>query len=249
MSGRLVILFSVSLLLISTPGMVTSAADDHIPKKYLPIYRELENQLTLTENTLNGKQTQSSKTTFAIELLVADGQRGEILLSERARVGTILTLDGVKVLGITGVSFSIPYPLLSAKSSRYQEYQRFYKEMITEAKKRGFKVMVELGSFFPEPEFSPIRHDYSKETLQTIETGLINMGKVITDYGPDYLSLPAEPDTFERNVGIKMSDGDWGTMIEKIAGELNGKHTKIGAGAGTWSPKMGFLENIEKSKV
>jgi hypothetical protein len=230
------------MTVMSCQWMVTYATANDIPSLYHALYLELDSHLTRTENTTKSRKETFGQTTYAIELLVADGQRGEILLSNRVRAATILTLDRIKVLGVTGVSFSIPYPLLSARFNRYEEYRIFYRDMITEAKKRGFKVMVEFGAVFPEPEFSLIRYDYSKETPQTIEEGLTEMARVILSYAPDYLSLPSEPDTFTRNVGIAMDDKKWTSMIQRISDALTRSQTKIGAGAGTWSPLSVFQQ-------
>ena len=231
MIGKVAISTLVMLALCQPIAM--HAAEKDIPVAYQALYREVENHLTLAENALKSTAHAPAATTFAVELLVVNGQRGPVLLSDRVRIGTMITLDRVKDLGVTGVTISIPYPLLSAKFDRYQEYRAFYRDVITMAKKRGFKVLVEIDSVFPQPEFSPLGYNYAKENLQTIEAGLLEMGKVIIGFAPDYVSLPSEPDTFCRNVGISMSDRQWAAMIERIAGVLANYGTKIGAGGGT----------------
>ena len=84
MIGRVAISTLVILALCQPIAM--HAAEQDIPVAYRALYREVENQLTLAEDALKSAAHAPAATTFAVELLVANGQRGPVLLSGGAPV-------------------------------------------------------------------------------------------------------------------------------------------------------------------
>jgi len=220
-----------------------------VPGPFRPLHHELEKHLSRLESQTQKPPGKPASTVFAVELSMASGHRGEALLSEKSRSNAVTALDRVKELGVTGVSISIPYPLLASKYDRCNEYRGFYETLIGEARKKGLKTRVELTSFPIDPELGGIPHDYSGETLQTVEGGLGEMTRFLLRCSPDFLSLPSEPDTFGRNTGLRVQDESWARMIRSILAQLPRTQTRVGAGAGTWAPIPYFEQLVRIPEV
>jgi hypothetical protein len=216
-----------------TPWVVPA----EVPEGYQALYHELDVQLhrqlpLLPAVDLGGKP---GGTAFGVELLTANGNRGEALLGETALPATILTLDRLKALGARCVSLSIPYPVLTSGYPKPAELRGFYRQVAVEARKRGFGLVAEMGTAFREPEFSPIAADYRGLTRKQLAAGLREMAEaVIADIRPDYLTVLSEPETQARNTGLAFSVRDFSDFVRQVVKDLAHAGVKLGAGAGTW---------------
>jgi hypothetical protein len=208
-----------------------------VPEPYRAIYGELDAELHRQIPLIPSPWgTKTSETAFGVELLAANSHRGEALLEPSARRAAAVTLDRLKTLGVQSVSLSIHYPLLTRNQPRAPEYREFYRELGAEIRKRGLKIVVELGSAFREPEFSRLKVDYSGLTRARFSAGLRETAEaVIADIGPDWLTVLSEPDTQSRNTDLPFSPEAFAATVQEVVQGLKRGGVSLGAGAGTWT--------------
>ena len=153
-----------------------------VPSAVRLIYEELGNQLREIELYIASDWSgQRYQTAFGTELLVANSNRGEILLTERAFSATVLTLDRLKGLGVKAVALSIQYPILLPSFPRSSEYLAFYKRVVSEIKKRNFISVIEIGTTFKDPLFSQLNVDTRGLTLERFKKELLEVARVICE--------------------------------------------------------------------
>lgn len=213
-----------------------SVANTMVPSAYRALYNELYTKLeslqTAVDSRRNGKK---SAVSFGVELLVANSNRGDILLTDRVFEATRLTLERLKDLGVQSIAVSIQYPILTSSFPRVAEYRKFYKQVAEEIRRRGFVLIVEMGTLFREPEFSKLKINYRGLTLARFRDELQEMAEaVISDMRPDYLTLLTEPDTQSQNTGLDFSVSNFSATIQHVASGLKRSGMRLGAGAGTW---------------
>ena len=219
-----------------------TAGNAMVPYPYRTLYNELYNKLdrlrTAVNSQWNGKK---SAVSFGVELLVANSNRGEILLTDRVFEATRLTLERLKDLGVHSIAISIQYPILTSSFPRVAEYRKFYKQVAEEIRRRGFVLIVEMGTMFREPEFSKLKINYHGLTLRQFGDELRAMAEaIITHMRPDYLTLLTEPGTQTQNTGLDFSVSNFTAIIQHVASGLNRSGVRIGAGAGTWDDMAYF---------
>lgn len=207
-----------------------------VPENYRAIYREIDaeidRQLPLIPLPWGQKKTD---TAFGVELLAANSNRGETLLSEQVVHATALTLDHLKALGVQSVSLSLQVPVLTRSHPRAGEYREFYRKVAADIRRRGLMIIVELGSAFREPELSRIGADYRGLKRDKFGAALREMAEaVIADIRPDFLTILSEPDTQTRNTGLPFSPAEFAATIGQVVKELDHTGVKFGAGAGSW---------------
>ena len=246
---RFIMASMVLLALLSCDGrQITTkerTGNTSVPYRYRALYHELNSKLrrlhAATESIGKDKQ---SHTAFSVELLVANSNRGEILLKERVFQATVLTLERLKELGVQGVALSIQYPVLTQSFPRSIEYRDFYRRVAREIRRRNLTLIVEIGTMFREPEFSGIRVDYRGLTMARFNNRLREMAEtIIEDLRPDYLTLFTEPDTQAQNTGLEFSVSSYTATIRSMAQGLPNQGVRLGAGAGTWDD-IGYIKAL-----
>ncbi|MGB5746439.1 MAG: hypothetical protein WBM69_05625 [Desulfobacterales bacterium] len=248
---RILILITVLMVLFGCAGerKAATATPDGIviPAEYRALYEELSSKLGQLQERINSvENSQNPGTRFGVELLVANSNRGEILLTERVFKATVLTLDRLQSLGVQCVALSIQVPVLVRSQPRSGEYLSFYRRVVSEIRQHGLAVIIEMGTLFREPEFSKLRVDYSQLTLEKFKLQLREMAQIIvTDLKPDYLTILTEPDTQSQNTGLDFSVSNFASTIQYVVQGLHPSGVKLGAGAGTWSP-MGYFNALSK---
>ena len=156
--------------------------DTQIPDKYSDLYRKLEFTLDEQLKTENVKfaVNQTHKPLFmCTDLLVANSNRGEILLKPETLAGVKFSLNSFSKLGIGCVKFAVQYPLLTEDFPRNKEYLEFYKQVISEAHKLGIKVMPHVSVIFANTPFSPLKGIYKGLTLEKFKTDYRKMVMLI----------------------------------------------------------------------
>ncbi len=213
-----------------------------VPPEFRALYDELSSKLSSLRRRLTGMwDGEKGKTAFGVELLVANSNRGELLLGDRVSKATALTLGRLKELGVRAIALSIQYPMLVGDSPQSAEYMDFYRRVVQEAKAHGYVVIVEMGTFFPEPQFTRYRVNYKGLTLERFRTGLREMAeRIVEGLRPDYLTILSEPDTAARNTGVDLAVSSFAAVIRHVAAGLDHPGVRLGAGAGTWSAKGYF---------
>lgn len=215
---------------------------EHVPGEYRALYGELATNINRLDKTLNAQwDGKKADVKFGVELLVANANRGEVLLTDRVFKATILTLDRLQDLGVRSVAISIQFPMLTRSFPRFSEYKDFYRRVVREIRRRDFVLIVEIGTFFRETEFTKFKIDYDGLTLDVFSAQLREMADtIIKDLQPDYLTILTEPDTMQNNTGLKFTVKNFSKTIRHVAGGLDPRGVKLGAGAGTWSPMEYF---------
>ncbi|MEW6187250.1 MAG: hypothetical protein AB1585_16065 [Thermodesulfobacteriota bacterium] len=247
------IVFSPALYFFLLLGLIHSAAAQDlvsapVPEKFKALYQELDRELLKADHKISGLWNgQKGRTAFSVELLAANSHQGEILLRQDTFQGILLTLDRLKDLGVQGISLGIMYPVLKPTFPRAPEYLDFYKRLSAEIKKRGFRLIVETTTLFPEPEFGVLRVDYTGLTLDQYKQEKRLMAEtVLRELKPDFLSLDSEPLTQQRNTGVKLSVKNFTEVIQFVLKDLDRSGVKIGAGAGTWDD-LSYFESLIKN--
>jgi len=220
----------------SVPGVASDPVPGQVPEAYRVIYRELESELSQLNPILASPWSRKTgATTFGVELLVANRNRGADLLDAQVLQATALTLDRLKKIGVKSVSLSIPYPILTRSFPETPAYKEFYRKVATEVRQRGLLLVVEMGTMFRAPEVSQLPVDYSGLTREYFNAGLREMAEaVIADIHPDYLTVLSEPDTQARNTGLAFSASQFAATVKSTVRGLDPGSTWLGAGAGTW---------------
>jgi hypothetical protein len=142
------------------------------------------------------------------------------------------------------------YPVLKPSFPRSAEYLKFYKQTAMEIRKKGFRLIVEMTTIFPEPEFGTLKVDYSGLTFEQYKQEKRRMAEtVIRELKPDFLSIDTEPLTQQRNTGVKLSVKNFTEVIQFILKDLDRSDVKMGAGAGTWDDSAYFEDLIRNTSL
>ncbi|MGD2270773.1 MAG: hypothetical protein PVI06_10285 [Desulfobacterales bacterium] len=212
-----------------------SAPGGDVPLVYRGVYHELSTKLGDLKTAISIRPKAEGHCFFGVELLVANSNRGEILLTDRVLRATVLTLDRLQDLGVQSIAVSIQHPILVSTFPRSAEYRNFYRQVAAEIRKRKIAFIIEVGTTFREPEFSKLKVEYSELTMGQFKKELREMATfIIEDLKPDYLTLFTEPDTQSRNTGLDFSVSNFSAVVRHVAKGLNHKEVRLGAGAGTW---------------
>ena len=241
----------IVLLLLATR---VAAADQPaetapVPANYQKLYDELGAKLTLFEKQIPPTATKgAAATAFSIELTAANANRGEILLTPRARQGITVNLDAFQALGVTGITIATSFPVLAPEFPRAVEYLAFYKSVAAEVRRRGLKLHLKTGAAFVDPVFghSPAAAFFKKLTPETYLAAKRAMVEtILRELKPDYLTIDNEPDTTQKNTGLDYSPANYIRYVNAVTKGLDRGKTKIAAGAGTWSPLV-YFEHLAK---
>jgi hypothetical protein len=113
--------------------MDQTTGETRVPFRYRSLYNELYTKLDGLSSSVNaGWNGRKSDVNFGVELLVANSNRGDVLLTDRVFGAPRLTLGRLKDLGVQSVALSIQYPVLTSAFPRAAEYRRFYKGVARE---------------------------------------------------------------------------------------------------------------------
>ena len=216
--------------------MNQASGKTRVPYRYRSLYNELDSKLDSLRSNVNAQwDGRKSDVNFGVELLVTNSNRGEVLLTDRVFNATRLTLDRLKDLGVQSIALSIQYPILTSSFPRAAEYRIFYKRVAREIRRMGFKLIVEIGTTFREPEFSKLKVNYRGLTMKRFREELRQMATVIvSDLQPDYLTLFTEPVTQSQNTGLDFTVKAFSATVRHVAKNLKHNSVRLGAGAGTW---------------
>lgn len=234
--------WTIVLLLSVGSCHVAMAQDAAVPPIYRSLYAELDGYLRQAEEAVAEREHRSKQQpTFGVELLVANSNRGEELLTPRVTRGVSLTLDRLKQLGCGMVSVSIQFPVLTQRGGNVEKYRAFYRHVAREVRRRKMKLVVEIGTTFRQPEFSSLRVDYRGLTVEEFASGVVRMTKTIqADMKPDWLTILTEPKTCEDNTGLKLPARTFAAIVAKASAAVTDSAVAVGSGAGTWDDMAYF---------
>lgn len=226
------------LCLFMTPLMGQASELAPVPAAYASLYHGLDEALDAADSKVaspkDNWQPESS-----VDLLVANSNRGAVLLHPDTLGAVRLSLDRFKAMGVQNVKFALQYPLLRPDFPDAPGYLEFYKKVAEEAHNRGLKIMPHVTVLFADTPFSPYKGIYRGLTLDRFKQEYRDMVKlVVSELKPDYLGLITEPDTQARLTGLRELNQPQ-TVVDVIRFVLSGLErgkTLIGAGTGSWSP-------------
>jgi hypothetical protein len=243
-------LVSVLVLLVATgaPAATRRRAvlpPQGIPPMYAELYSMLAGQLDAADAKIAPLHSENgAPPIYAAELLPANGNRGPVLLQPAALDGVRAFLDRFQQMGIRGVVFPVPYPLLLDRFPSSAGYLQFFRQVVAESRSRGMTVEIESSVIFANSPFSPVSWDYASTPFSQFAQERHDMtAKIVAELAPDYLDLGAEPDTEAKLTGytILNSPTVWSQYIAAIIRGIDRKSTRLGAGLGTWN-SMAFVE-------
>lgn len=226
---------------LATSAVVDPSSAPPVPAKYQAIYKELEGYLQEWHRQLDsGSKGNLRATTFSAELLAANMNRGEDLLKPDAVAGALGYADALRSLGITGVTVSVGFPVLTPQYPKFAEYLRFYKALMKGLRERGMTVMVEDGFIMGNPAFTSMKVDYATMTIEEYTQLEIAVGKVVVEeLKPDYLQIANEPDVPGVVINPRLwalnSPKTFARVAREIAAPLLGHGVLIGGGQGDWN--------------
>ncbi|MBW2410738.1 MAG: hypothetical protein JRF72_13135, partial [Deltaproteobacteria bacterium] len=228
------------LTLLSYAVRSDSAETVHIPTTYAGLYnrldRILDEQLQI-EARVKTKPGQYSPM-LCTDLLVANSNRGEVLLNPQTMQAVTTCLDSFRELGVGCVKFAVQYPLLTPDFPRNEEYVAFYRQVVTEAHKRGIKLMPHVSVIFADTPFSQMKGIYRGLTLARFKSEYrLMVMRVANELKPDYLDLLTEPDTHAKLTGLRELNQP-AVIADVVQNALRGwdhKGILLGAGSGSWS--------------
>ena len=208
-----------------------------VPRRFRGLYHELSEVLDRFDSFLETRPARRrGGVVFGGEILPANAHRGEGLLDDRgAFPGSLIFIDHLKELGAGGVSLSMAYPILTDDYPRSAEYWAFYKRLAREIRSRGLKVHVKSGPLFTEKEFTSVRTDYSKVTVESYFRDRMRMDqRIAEEIRPDYLSIGNEPTSEMQILKIKITSDRYRQFIADTLRGMKRSGVLVGAGSGNW---------------
>jgi hypothetical protein len=229
--------------------------DEGIPPAYQPMYTTLSQTLDNFDQTMSeASHVANHEVIYATELLPADSNIGERLLSSQAMQGVINYLNAIQKLGINGVTIDVSYPILSPTFPNYGQYLNFYEKVVQEVRSRGMKIDIESETplLVGYPGLSLGSVSYANLTYSSfVSEDRAMIQTVISDLQPDYLNIGTETDTLQmllRYPEISTPQG-WGMYINSLLTGLNKGTTKINVGIGSWDPISYLYATLNDSAI
>ena len=241
--------FSFCLIFTGFCAGHAAAQCSSVPTTFAQECTEIQGYLTSFNATL-GSQWDGSRSpvSFNTNLLTADDNGGlQRLLNPNTLSGVERELDGLVRLGMQSVNISVGFPLLYEPFYQWnndpQDYQTvltFYQSVMSEARQRGLKVLIESSVVFPSTATDvPLSQYYATLSDANVTTGRAQVALTIAQQlQPDWLDLGSEPDTQSYLLGrpAEYTPTQYASLISSIVAELRNAGIKgtplIGAGCG-----------------
>jgi len=216
----------------------SQAQEGAVPRLYQDLYQSLDAKLTLAAKGFGQAET-AYQPTFGVELTAANGNRGPQLLEPGVRQGVGLNLDAFQSMGVSGVTVSACFPMFLKDFPNSVDYLAFYKFVMAEARRRHLKVLLKIGEAFHDPVHGHLSvgefyKNLTPERFMRQKREMIEIA--LRELQPDYLTVANEPDTSAMNTSLDFSPDPFIQYVQAFTKGLTRGKTKIGAGAGTWSP-------------
>jgi uncharacterized protein (TIGR03437 family) len=187
---------------------------------------------------------------FGTEVTTANCNRGPAtLLAPGAFAQVLIQLNALALVGVQSVTTCIGFPALYEPFYEYngdkQDYPKmvaFYQNFVSEAHKRGLKVVIEASVLFPSVDTDlPLAKYYATLSEADVTAGWgQNALTIAQQVQPDYLNLCSEPDTQAALLGLsaEYTPQEYASEIATIVSQLRAAGIKgkplIGAGIGNW---------------
>ena len=239
------------LALICLQAGAAAAQCSSAPASLGSLCSQLQGELDSFNTTLSaGWNGVKSPVAFGTEVTTADCNRGPAtLLAPGTFAQVLIQLNAFALVGVQSVTTCIGFPILYPPFYQYnndpQDYApmvAFYQNFVSEAHKRGLKVVIETSVMFPSIATDlPLTPYYATLSTAQVTAGRAqNALAIAQQVQPDFLNLGSEPDTQAALLGLsaEYTPQEYATEISTITSQLraagiNGKPL-IGAGIGNW---------------
>jgi hypothetical protein len=225
----------------ATGAPATAVVSEQVPAEFQSTYEELQTSLEAERDVYAGPQGPEGASSLALELLTANGNRGEDLLQPSTLEATRLFLDRFKELGATAVTLQIVYPLFDEGFPRHDEYVDFYRAVVREVRQRGLLLLIETSAPFVGTEYSSLHVDYGGKTPEVYLQERLEQARTIAhELLPDYLTLTEEQSTERMLTGLDLSTDVYLKFLRDAPAVIAPPPgVKLGAGSGSWeSPEL-----------
>ena len=223
---------------VTQPPVETSPEIGYsVPSEYQRLYQEISDKLDTFDTYLNSLSNGTeNQITFGAELLPANGNQGERLLTDENYRGTIFYMDALQSLGVQGVKIAISYPLLAPDFPNSDRYLEYYQKVAQELRKRNMKVLVAIGNLFIDSSFTDLQISFSNLTFAEYRLTKRRIAeRIIREIHPDYLTLANEPSTEAMTTGLKVTVPEFTETVRYVLNGLDRSGVLVGAGAGSWN--------------
>jgi len=157
------VMISAIIVFYSTIGF-----SQNVPENYQDLYDTLLTKLNVIDNTLSAKWNGGKFcTNYCTSLFNANSSRGEVLLEPQVIEGIKIYLDALDSLGVSAIDLAIQYPILVESFPKSGNYLNFYKQVVQEIRKRGFKLIIGCQSTFRDTVFGQLDVDAFYTDLTT----------------------------------------------------------------------------------
>ena len=215
----------------------TAAPPPPVPAQYQGLVTTLQGQLS-SFATQVGSPSSGAHTVMAANLIAADGNVGQGLLTPTLLTTASTMLHRLKQMGLRGIMLEVGFPLLLPSFPNSPGYTSFYQHVAQMIHSDGMTLSIEVNPVFTSPQISSLHPDYRGLTVDSYAAEQRQEAQAIIDtMHPDYLTILDEPDTFGSNLSLPLNNP--GTVVHLVTLELTGLtrgSTRVGAGTGTWSP-------------
>lgn len=242
--------FILALFVLGAASFL-GAADAPVPPKYAELYHGLARILD-AELTKPAPAEPAAMPLVSADLLMANSNRGLVLLHPATLEAIGPCLDGFRALGLGAVRIELQYPMLRPDFPRHGEYLDFYRQVVKLARNRGLKVMLHVTVLFSDTPFSPFKGLYRDLDLERFKREYRRMVRIVLrQLQPDWLALLTEPDTQARLTGLReLADPRVAAeVVNFVLKDTDRGRTLVGAGSGSWSGPVYAREFAERTSV
>ena len=244
------------------PSPAQPAPCSTAPSAFAVMCSELEGDVSSFDTTVSSQWNGTpSPVAFGAELVTADCNRGlATLLAPATLAGVKSQLDALALVGVQSVTFAVSFPILYQPFYQYnhdpQDYAGvigFYQSVMSEARSRGMKVVIESSVMFPAYATDlPLAAYYATLTGPQVTAGRAQVAQTVAlTLQPDWLNLGSEPDTEAALLGLsaQYTPQQWAMETSTILAQLRAAGVSgkplIGGGIGTWQTNgTAYLEAL-----
>jgi hypothetical protein len=221
-----------------------------VPPEYADLYALLAHKLGDAESYLTAYwEGAKHPVAFSTELLAANSNQGERVLTEQAWQSILFNVDRIQFLGVRAVKVAVKYPILMPAFPRSAEYLALYKKLGDELRRRDLKFLVQMTPGFKPSALSalPVEPYYATLTLERYKHEKRQMAEtIIREIRPDYLTIENEPRTAQENTGLPFTVQNFTEIVQYILDGLDRAGVLVGAGAGTWD-NLAYIESLAQN--
>lgn len=211
-----------------------------VPERYQQAWKELDASLTEFERGQAERAPAGKVGAISISLIIANANRGPDLFQPGTLEAAIAYLDDMKAMGVSAVEVQISFPVMSKDFPDEQKYLAFYRAIVDRAHERGLKVLIETSCLFAGSEYTDLRVDYSKYTVQSYFAGRSEqLVTIARELRPDFLAFGEEPVNERTFAHIAFTDEQYVAFVNSAARAIRAlgpatASTRLGVGTGTW---------------